>query len=343
VIREIDPHDDADFAGWYDAYLAADSAGRDHPTTWTAPEARESLRRADRANRRLALAAYDGDGRAVGHGVVILPLLDNLHLAYVELGVRPEHRRRGVGTALGGEILDRVTAEGRRVAVAEVVYPLEDFADHPGRVFAARQGFAEASTEVHRVLDLPVDERRIDEQVAQLSAHHAGYRLLSWRDRCPDAWVEAFAEMESAFLTETPLGDLEIEAELHDVQRVRDDEEMRLAQGRSTHVTVAVSPDGTMVGNTVLVVPRHDPGSVYQWGTLVAPAHRGHRLGLALKLTNLRAVQRAHPGARVVHTWNADSNAPMVAVNEQLGFRPVERMGEWQRDLRTAGRGARTS
>jgi hypothetical protein len=35
----------------------------------------------------------------------------------------------------------------------------------------------------------------------------------------------------------------------------------------------------------------------------------------------------------VLHTWNAPENAPMIAVNNHLGFRPVDHRGNWQRDL----------
>ncbi|MPZ93961.1 MAG: GNAT family N-acetyltransferase, partial [Propionibacteriales bacterium] len=48
-------------------------------------------------------------------------------------------------------------------------------------------------------------------------------------------------------------------------------------------------------------------------------------------LANQRAMQDECPDVRVIHTWNAEVNGPMVAVNEQLGFRPVEQFGEWQR------------
>jgi len=77
-------------------------------------------------------------------------------------------------------------------------------------------------------------------------------------------------------------------------------------------------------------VPAYDPGVVYQWDTLVLPAHRGHRLGLALKVANLRTVQDAHPERTDVRTFNADANTYMVAVNEAIGFTAVEYVGEWQ-------------
>lgn len=273
------------------------------------------------------------DGEIVGAGTIMLPLLDTTRLAFIEVDVPPQHRRRGIGSALLDDVLDRVRDARRTSAVGEVNYPCEGYADHVGRRFATRHGFTEASTEVHRVLDLPVETGTLDRMTKEIAPHHQAYRLLSWVDRCPEEWVQAYADLSASFLSEVPLGDLEMENEHYDVQRIRDEEEMRIAQGRSVHVTVAVAPDGSLAGNTVLVVPRHDPGTVYQWGTLVVRAHRGHRLGLALKLTNLRAVQDSHPDARVVHTWNAEVNTPTVAVNEAMGFRAVERFAECQRAL----------
>jgi hypothetical protein len=34
-----------------------------------------------------------------------------------------------------------------------------------------------------------------------------------------------------------------------------------------------------------------------------------------------------------VNTWNAGVNAHMVAINESLGFRPIDRWREWQLEL----------
>ena len=75
------------------------------------------------------------------------------------------------------------------------------------------------------------------------------------------------------------------------------------------------------------------PTELLQWNTLVHPDHRGHRLGLAMKVANLDALQQEYPQAVLAHTWNAKVNAPMLAVNTTMGFRPVEYLGEWQRFL----------
>ena len=89
-----------------------------------------------------------------------------------------------------------------------------------------------------------------------------------------------------------------------------------------------------LVAYTDIVVTVHESERAYQWGTLVRPDHRGHRLGLAVKVANLRLLQETQPQITTVVTFNADVNAPMVAVNEQLGFRPVQWLGEAAEEAR---------
>jgi RimJ/RimL family protein N-acetyltransferase len=117
------------------------------------------------------------------------------------------------------------------------------------------------------------------------------------------------------------------------VDRYRAEEAMVARQGRVKISTGALAPDGRLVAYTDLVLTVHESERAYQWGTLVRPDHRGHRLGLAVKVANLRVLQESQPQITTVVTYNADVNAPMVAVNEQLGFVPVQWMGELQKKL----------
>ncbi|WP_432942395.1 hypothetical protein ACQPXM_35680 [Kribbella sp. CA-253562] len=200
-----------------------------------------------------------------------------------------------------------------------------------GQAFATALGFSAANFEMHRVLELPFEPAVLEQLAAKAAERHDGYELRTWRDRCPDDLLDEFGALLSTFMLEAPQGELEVEAERWDAARIREAEEQSRARRRHSWTTVAIAPDGTLAGHTELHLGDDDPGKVFQSGTLVARAHRGHRLGLALKVRNHLELQQVHGGPMVVHTWNGEQNTAMNAVNAQLGFRPVERAEEWQR------------
>lgn len=70
--------------------------------------------------------------------------------------------------------------------------------------------------------------------------------------------------------------------------RVRKDEADLVLVGREMQVVVARAPDGSLAGHTQLAFPA-DGTEVYQWDTLVRSEHRGHGLGLALRIRAMEA------------------------------------------------------
>jgi RimJ/RimL family protein N-acetyltransferase len=53
----------------------------------------------------------------------------------------------------------------------------------------------------------------------------------------------------------------------------------------------------------------------------VSRAHRGHRLGLLLKIAMMRWLAEAEPQLELLETWNNADNRFMISVNELLGYR----------------------
>jgi GNAT superfamily N-acetyltransferase len=100
-------------------------------------------------------------------------------------------------------------------------------------------------------------------------------------------------------------------------------------------VTTVVQHDesGRLAGFTEIAVPLGAPESVWQHDTLVMREHRGHGLGYALKVANLRALAGECPAARRVNTWNAAENAHMIAVNEEIGFEVAAISTSWLKSL----------
>ena len=260
-----------------------------------------------------------------------MPRLDNQHVAETQLFVHPEHRRRGVGTALLTHVADHARAAGRTVLMAAPYSPVDG--PGAGEAFLTEHGFDLGIAEMSRVCDLVESEPTWPALAAEAATYHADYRLEPWQDRIPEALVDGYCRMGEAFNDQAPLGELDLEAEVWTAERVTERDERFVATGRRQFGVLAYAADGTCVATTELFVNEVASWRALQGGTLVIPGHRGRRLGLALKLANLRAVRERFPDCRYVFTTVAGINAPMNAVNELLGFRDVERAMEMQRQL----------
>jgi hypothetical protein len=92
-------------------------------------------------------------------------------------------------------------------------------------------------------------------------------------------------------------------------------------------------PTGELAGQTIVIIPAAQPWFAHQLDTSVVRIHRGHRLGMALKIAMVRALAQAEPQARTLGTWNAASNEHMIGINESLGYRVVSRAIGWQKHL----------
>jgi len=332
-IQPVDPFDDAAVNAWWDAYAAARRAdlGED-ATVWSREESRTELQQESATFRRRAFTATE-KGVVIGSGSLALTIKDNLHVAAVGVNIPPQHRRRGVGSALLAALEEEAKREGRTTMRADIFWPASHPADGAGaanREFARRHGYDVALGDLQNRLDLPVADRMIDALLADAPAD--GYRIRSWVGPVPEEFVAEWAALDASLDTEAPTGDLDIEAASADVHDFRADEALQAAQNRTSFGTIAIAPDGHVAGYTQVVVSGDD-GNAYQWGTLVRREDRGHRIGLRIKLENLRALQRHSPQTPRIYTFNADSNTHMLAVNTRLGFTVTARMAELQKRI----------
>ena len=332
AIRSIPLDDEAGIRTWHRAARATHDHDRPEAPFWHEDEAVHLLRDDDPAERFHVFVAEDSGGTVTGRGIAFVPLVDNLDKLYFELDVVPEQRRAGVGATLVEHVAGIAAAEGRTVLLGQAHLPVDHDADDPVRRFAQRHGFALANTEVRRTLRLPVPDATIQGWVDEAARHHDGYEILTYEDDVPAPLHPSFVELRNQLAVDAPTGDIDFEAggltvEMHEEQSRRMQE-----TGRRLLVTVAVK-DGAAVAHSTLSVPPGDTElpHVNQWGTYVHRDHRGHRLGLAVKAANLRALQATFPERTLLSTTNSPANGPMLAINELMGFRPVDVFAEFLR------------
>jgi GNAT superfamily N-acetyltransferase len=271
-------------------------------------------------------AGYEGD-EMVGVLAVHMPKYDNTELAWFDVTVAPEHRRRGLGSGL--------VARGAEIAHAEGRHKLGmDGWDLPAtHGFAAKHGYERRSADINRrqvVADLDWDQLDKLYDEARLAA--AGYELVRILDAVPDDMLDPVVTMTAA-INDAPTDDLDVEDEFFSPERVRAFEHaMITGRNRTLYRTVARhNESGDLAGHSLVGVERDRPSVGWQLDTAVMRAHRGHRLGLLVKIDVLRWLRDTEPALASIDTWNAESNQHMIAVNEAMGYRIVGRGVQFQK------------
>ena len=266
-------------------------------------------------------------GTAAAACVLELPDIENKHLGTVSIVVAPGQRRGGIGTALLRHAAQRAAGLGRTLLSGEA---REGSA---GAAFGAATGARLGIAELRRVLDLAgVPAGRLDTLRGQAEAAARGYSLLSWRGPCPQEYLDQVATLVNAF-ADAPHSPGE-EAEHMTGLRVRQADQRAAAQGLRHYTLVARHDEtGELAALTALSVDPLQPDWGFQLLTAVTRAHRGHRLGLLVKVAMMELLAEAEPALEHIHTTNADANSHMIAINDALGFQPRERFLTWQLDV----------
>ncbi len=266
-------------------------------------------------------------GDPVGCYLLMLPERENKTVAYCELMVTPARRRAGSGTALLAHCADRARAAARTRLRAFV---LDDTA---GTRFAKVMG---ASGGIEQVLrTMPVDAS-LPDRLAALRAdaqpHASGYDMLSWALPSPSDHLAQLAGLHEV-MADAPR-DAGIEPTAWDADRITNMEQAIMATGAKYYTVVAQQvATGEFAAITQMAVDPQVPDWGAQQITAVRPEHRGHRLGLLVKIAMLDLLADREPAVRHIVTGNAGENQHMIAINELLGYRITQTSRSWELDL----------
>jgi GNAT superfamily N-acetyltransferase len=259
---------------------------------------------------------------------VDLPTYDNTNLAWFEVEVHPDYRGRGIGSHLlqyGGQLARRVGRNSLGMSSWDLP---------KAEAFARRHGFEQKTIEVNRRqdianLDWSIVQKLYDDAV-QASA---GYELIRVAGALPEELLDGMVEV-TASINDAPKDDLDIEDDEYSPERLRAYEEAQSGHDRNLYRVIARErATGVLAGHSTIVVEQERPHIAEQADTAVARDHRGHRLGALVKTGMLLWMREAEPAITQLDTWNAESNAHMIAINQQLNYRIIARSFAYQKTL----------
>lgn len=276
-------------------------------------------------------------GEVVGWASSRVNHVDDPEAVAVSVYVAAEHRNNGIGRALAERL--RAETAGFKRHIAWVMGPIpgefdtvttasngigQFCADHPGLRLALSYGLRIGQIERVSRYDLQTPSVDPAEVLAEARRHATGYELIVWEGAAGEELLADLATLKQRMTTDVPAGDLTIVEAVWDAARMRRFDEQLLLTSRLFRAAARHQESGAVVALNELVVPRsNEHGFVDQWDTIVAPEHRGHRLGLLVKAANIIALREAIPQSPAIVTWNAEENRHMLAVNESLGFYPI--------------------
>jgi GNAT superfamily N-acetyltransferase len=344
IPRSIADDRDGLFAGMMAVRNAVEVAGYGIPEV--AVSAEEMLPHyLDENEPKRVLLARSG-GAIVGRAV-LQTQLDDIQVGWLDVLVLPEFQGRGVGRALA----DAVDALAREASLARLItYAVSR--DAPGERLAPPTGFGSVpagNREVRFLLAqgwtleqvergsrfaLPADADALAELRTSAERHSGDYSVLAWVGATPPELLEDLAALQTRMSTDAPSAGLEEPLDVWTAERFANREALLLDAPQQLLTAAARhEPSGRLAGFTRLSAPHDTTRAVGQWDTIVLREHRGHRLGMLLKVANLQLLGEAAAGHPSVLTWNAEENRPMLAVNEAVGFVPIGYEGAWRKDL----------
>lgn len=252
---------------------------------------------------------------------------DNQHLLNCDIAVLPEWRRQGLARRLLTLIADVAHQEKRRLLMAHT-----DSAIPAGEAFMRRLGARAGMTSRTNQLDLAHLDRGLLQRWHE-RAPKDEFELGLWEGPYPEGQLEAVVKLKEVMNTE-PRDNLELEDVHWTPEQIRQ-HEASLAEQKTERWTLFVREKkaGKLAGYTEVFWSPFEPETLYQGDTGVFPQYRGHGLGKWLKAAMLEKVLRDRPQVKRVRTGNANSNAPMLKINYELGFKPYKQWTTWQVEL----------
>ena len=248
----------------------------------------------------------------------------NKHLFWAYIYVRPDARRRGIGSSWLPLLLELMDEHGCSVAglAAEAA---------PAHAFLRWMGAAPKLTGAENRLKLAdVDWKMVDRWISEGPKRSPHTKLEIYEGPLPEAMWEDYAPQLSSLLNTIPFEDMDFGEIVLTPDHMRESY-ARLEIGKEQLFTILTrEPNGVISAITDVSLAPHRPTVIEQRFTGVRPDSRGRGLGKWVKAAMLRHVHELHPEAQWVTTGNAGSNAPMLAINKKLGFREFRPETEYQ-------------
>lgn len=274
--------------------------------------------------------AWDGE-EAVGRATfTITDTPENRHIADIDIGVAEHRRRQAIAKKLLSQVVSAADEHERTLLIGGT-----DAKTPAGDAFAQRLGGRVGIVARTNQLDLATLDHDLMRTWRE-SGPAETFELGWWRGSYPEEDLPAVCALKAVMNT-APRDDLDVEDVVWTPEMVRQETDA-LLERKIERLTLFARhrASSQLAGYTEVFFDPSRPENLYQGDTGVLPEYRGQRLGKWLKATMIEAALVKWPQLKRVRTGNANSNAPMLRINDAMGFRPCQDWSVWQVDVAQA-------
>ena len=157
------------------------------------------------------------------------------------------------------------------------------------------------------------------------------FELGFWEGKYPESDIEAITDLRDVIQNSMPRDETELEDDAFTVEQVREWQDVMVRRGIVVWTAyVRERNTGRFAGYTEVAWKPAHPEDLEQWDTGVVPAYRNRGIGRWLKAAMIDKVRRERPEVQQVRTGNSTTNASMLRINHEMGFKPYQSTYTWQ-------------
>ncbi len=228
--------------------------------------------------------------------------------------VEVDFRRQAIGTKLMVNVFQKAL-ELNKTSIGIGTFEKEslEYVDHIGIGLIAIEG-GESKLRIE-----DIDWNKMKKWINENPAVTDGVTIETFED-VPEDYIEEYSRLYTFALNLVPKGEEEWEAIITPEAR-RKDEKRHKEKGSVWITKVSKEANGNLSGLTEIFYNEENSHFISQELTGVLPEYRSRGLGKWLKAEMLFYIKDRFPNIKYLITGNADINAPMLAINKQMGYK----------------------
>jgi GNAT superfamily N-acetyltransferase len=258
--------------------------------------------------------------------VAFLRMEENKHVGELKIEVLPAYRRMGIARQLLALAAEAAQRENRTLFISDTNERIP-----AGEAFMNRLGGQRGLENHTNQLDLAdLPQGLAEKWLAHAHDHAFDFEMGLWDRAYPQEYIDDIVELFNV-MNSAPRGSLQIHDIHFTAEHLRQEERAQAARGTQRWTLyVREKSTGKFAGYTEVFWNPNRPQILNQGATGVFPHYRNKGLGRWLKAAMIDKVLHERTQVKYVRTGNADSNAPMLKINHELGFKPYISRCVWQ-------------